>query len=58
MAMIKIGLTILSMVVTQTTAMSLQAKQGLPRGNQIVGWIVLGMIRHAYTVMTATDEEH
>ncbi|KAH6997502.1 GPI ethanolamine phosphate transferase 1 [Ilyonectria sp. MPI-CAGE-AT-0026] len=37
----QIGLTILSMVVTQTTAMSLQAKQGLPRGNQIVGWIVL-----------------
>lgn len=46
------------MVVTQTTAMSLQAKQGLPRGNQIVGWIVLGTIRHVYTVMTATDEGH
>ena len=29
------------MVVTRSSARALQAKQGLPRGNQIVGWIVL-----------------
>jgi GPI ethanolamine phosphate transferase 1 len=29
------------MLVTRSSAMSLQAKQGLPRGNQVVGWLVL-----------------
>src|ERR1700712_3352873 len=29
------------MIVTRSSALSLKAKQGLPRGNQIVGWIVL-----------------
>ncbi|KAH8659058.1 GPI ethanolamine phosphate transferase-like protein [Tricladium varicosporioides] len=38
---IQIGLIILSMVVTRSSILSLQAKTGLPRGNQIVGWIVL-----------------
>ncbi|KAL2153348.1 hypothetical protein VTH82DRAFT_4503 [Thermothelomyces myriococcoides] len=38
---IQIGLTILSIVVTRSSALSLQAKQGLPRGNQILGWVVL-----------------
>ncbi|KAH6673683.1 GPI ethanolamine phosphate transferas-like protein [Halenospora varia] len=38
---IQIGLIILSMVVTRSSILSLQAKMGLPRGNQIVGWIVL-----------------
>jgi GPI ethanolamine phosphate transferase 1 len=28
--------------VTRSSALSLQAKQGLPRGNQAVGWFVLG----------------
>ena len=37
----QIGLIILSMLVTRSSALSLQAKQGLPRGNQIVGWLVL-----------------
>ena len=31
------------MIVTRSSALSLQAKLGLPRGNQIVGWAVLGM---------------
>ena len=31
------------MIVTRSSALSLQAKQGLPRGNQIVGWLVLGI---------------
>lgn len=39
---IQIGLVILAMIVTRSSALSLQAKQGLPRGNQIVGWLVLG----------------
>ncbi|KAK4204838.1 Phosphatidylinositolglycan class N-domain-containing protein [Triangularia verruculosa] len=38
---VQIGLTALAMVVTRSSALSLQAKQGLPRGNQIVGWAVL-----------------
>ena len=40
----QIGLIVLSMIVTRSSALSLQAKLGLPRGNQIVGWLVLGMI--------------
>ncbi|KAK5998180.1 GPI ethanolamine phosphate transferase 1 [Cladobotryum mycophilum] len=38
---IQIGLVILSMIVTRSSALSLQAKQGLPLGNQVTGWIVL-----------------
>ncbi|KAJ4389846.1 Glycosyl phosphatidyl inositol anchor synthesis [Gnomoniopsis smithogilvyi] len=38
---IQIGLVALAMVVTRSSALSMQAKQGLPRGNQIVGWLVL-----------------
>ncbi|KAI5868609.1 GPI ethanolamine phosphate transferase 1 [Durotheca rogersii] len=38
---IQIGLILLAMVVTRDSALSLQAKQGLPRGNQVVGWLVL-----------------
>ncbi|KAH8804798.1 GPI ethanolamine phosphate transferase-like protein [Xylogone sp. PMI_703] len=38
---IQIGLTILAMIVTRSSVLSIQARQGLPRGNQIVGWIVL-----------------
>lgn len=39
----QVGLTILSMIVTRSSAMSIQAKIGLPLGNQVVGWIVLSM---------------
>jgi phosphatidylinositol glycan class N len=42
---IQIGLTLLSILVTRSSALSLQAKQGLPRGNQIVGWAVLGRLQ-------------
>ncbi|KAF5009179.1 hypothetical protein FDECE_4580 [Fusarium decemcellulare] len=37
----QIGLIILAMIVTRSSALSLQAKLGLPRGNQAVGWVVL-----------------
>lgn len=39
---VQVGLVMLAMLVTRSSALSLQAKQGLPRGNQIVGWLVLG----------------
>lgn len=29
------------MLITRSSALSMQAKQGLPRGNQVVGWLVL-----------------
>ena len=38
---VQIGLVLLSMLVTRSSIASLQAKQGLPLGNQVVGWIVL-----------------
>ena len=40
---VQIGLIVLAMVVTRSSINSLQAKRGLPVGNQIVGWLVLGM---------------
>ena len=40
----QVGLTLLSMAVTRSSALSLQTKQGLPRGNQMVGWFVLGKL--------------
>lgn len=37
----QVGLIILAMVVTRSSALSIQAKQGLPLGNQIAGLFVL-----------------
>ncbi|KAF4982912.1 hypothetical protein FZEAL_1540 [Fusarium zealandicum] len=37
----QVGLIVLAMIVTRSSALSLQAKLGLPRGNQAVGWVVL-----------------
>lgn len=37
----QIGLTVLAMIVTRSSALSLAAKTGLPLGNQVVGWTVL-----------------
>lgn len=39
---VQIGLIVLATIVTRSSALSLQARLGLPRGNQIVGWLVLG----------------
>ena len=39
---LQIGLVVLSMIVTRSSVSSLQAKRGLPFGNQVVGWIILG----------------
>ena len=39
---VQIGLIVLAMIVTSSSIRSLQAKRGLPVGNQVVGWFVLG----------------
>jgi phosphatidylinositol glycan class N len=39
----QVGLILLAMLVTRSSALSLQAKQGLPRGNQVIGWLVVGV---------------
>lgn len=38
---IQVGIILLTMVVTRSSVISLQAKRGLPFGNQVLGWIVL-----------------
>jgi hypothetical protein len=35
-------MVLLALIVTRSSVSSLQAKQGLPFGNQVVGWFVLG----------------
>ena len=40
---IQIGLIMLAMIVTRSSVASLQARMGLPLGNQVVGWIILSM---------------
>ncbi|KAL8935960.1 MAG: hypothetical protein Q9216_005176, partial [Gyalolechia sp. 2 TL-2023] len=37
----QIGLIMLAMIVTRSSVTSLQAKHGLPVGNQVIGWLVL-----------------
>jgi phosphatidylinositol glycan class N len=39
----QVGLIMLAMFVTRSSIASLQAKRGLPLGNQVVGWLILGM---------------
>ncbi len=41
---VQVGLAVLSMIITRSSALSLQAKKGLPPGNRALGWIVLGKI--------------
>ena len=38
---VQIGLIVLAMIVTSSSVASIQAKRGLPIGNQVVGWLVL-----------------
>jgi GPI ethanolamine phosphate transferase 1 len=38
---VQVGLVAVSMIVTRSSVASLQAKQGLPLGTQVVGWITL-----------------
>lgn len=39
---VQVGLVALAMLVTRSSVASLQAKQGLPLGTQMLGWVVLG----------------
>ncbi len=38
----QLGLVVLSLIVTQSSVRSLQAKKGLPFGNEVTGWLTLG----------------
>lgn len=38
----QVGMILLAVIVTRSSIMSLQAKEGLPLGNQVTGWAVLG----------------
>jgi phosphatidylinositol glycan class N len=40
---VQVGLIILAMVVTKSSVSSIQAKQGLSLGTQVVGWTVMSM---------------
>ena len=40
----QIGLIVLAMIVTKSSIASIQAKKGLPTGNQFVGWFVLSTL--------------
>lgn len=48
---VQVGLTILSILITRSTVLSMQSKNGVPPGNQAVGWLVLGRARLASTVL-------
>ena len=38
---VQIGVLLLAILVTRSSVISLQAKEGLPLGNQIIGWLIL-----------------
>jgi len=38
---IQVGLVVLAILVTRSSVASLQAKQGLPLGTQLVGWLTM-----------------
>jgi phosphatidylinositol glycan class N len=38
----QLGMVLLAVIVTRSSVLSLQARQGLPFGNLVVGWVVLG----------------
>lgn len=56
---VQIGLIMLAMIVTRSSVASLQAKRGLPLGNQVVGWTILSMqnicISTAENVLTTSQ---
>ena len=53
---VQVGLIGLAMYVTSSSLRSLQAKQGLPLGNQIIGWAVLGTyILHSLSISCIAD---
>jgi GPI ethanolamine phosphate transferase 1 len=58
---VQVGLIILSMIVTYSAVSSLQAKEGLALGTQIVGWIVTSMMslpENQTPLLTAGQSPH
>ncbi|KJZ78111.1 GPI ethanolamine phosphate transferase 1 [Hirsutella minnesotensis 3608] len=58
---VQIGLVLLAILVTRSSALSLQAKQGLPLGNQAVAWVVLVvslLMPVAYRLQSSTNYMH
>ena len=39
---VQVGLIVLAMVITRSSVASIAARKGLPLGNQVTGWLVLG----------------
>lgn len=43
----QVGMVLLALIVTRSSVISLQAREGLPVGNQFVGWAVLSKFASA-----------
>lgn len=41
-------MVLLALIVTRSSVASLQAREGLPIGNQAVGWFVLGKFSSSF----------
>ena len=52
---LQVGLIVLATVVTRSSVASLQAKRGLPKGNQVMGWTILGRCLSAPQTHSVTD---
>ena len=44
---VQVGLIGLATLVTRSSVTSLQAREGLPLGSQIIGWTVLGLLKQS-----------
>lgn len=54
---LQIGLIVLATIVTRSSVASLQAKHGLPKGNQVMGWTILGqyVLEHEFNRLIYTQ---
>jgi phosphatidylinositol glycan class N len=43
-------MVLLALIVTHSSVTSLQAREGLPIGNQVVGWFVLGKLSSNFLI--------
>ena len=55
---VQVGQIVLAMLVTRSSVASIQAKQGLPLGNQIIGWLVLSESVHPELLSKLTEYSH
>ena len=51
---VQTGLIVLTTIVTRSSVISLQAKRGLPKGNQVMGWTILGRYSSCIQCMVLT----